>query len=118
MTGSALARVAVTLILLSSILSVWFTFNNVQQPAYAIESQNTWATILGRPDLKDEANSIQQTSNGGYIMAGEVFIDNGIRGTDVWVVKLEADGKVDWEKTYGAKETLGDFQIDEIAQSV
>ncbi len=48
----------------------------------------------------DEAYSIQQTSDGGYIVAGDT--DSFGAGTaDVWVLKLDSDGTVAWQKTYG-----------------
>jgi len=48
----------------------------------------------------DRARSIQQTSDGGYIVAGatESF---GAGDQDFWVLKLDSDGTVSWQKTYG-----------------
>ncbi|HOP95119.1 MAG TPA: Ig-like domain-containing protein [Dictyoglomaceae bacterium] len=48
----------------------------------------------------DWAYSVQQTTDGGYIVAGyTVSIENGY--DDVYVLKLDSDGKLLWEKTYG-----------------
>ena len=47
----------------------------------------------------DIAHSIQQSDDGGYIVAGETD-SFGARGYDVWVLKLNFDGSVNWEKTY------------------
>jgi uncharacterized delta-60 repeat protein len=48
----------------------------------------------------DQASSIQQTSDGGYIVAG--YTDSfGSGGRDFWVLKLNSDGTVSWQKTYG-----------------
>ncbi len=54
----------------------------------------------------DEAHSIQQTSDGGYIVAGYTFSINGNvtgnhGGSDYWIVKLNANGKIIWQKTLG-----------------
>ena len=48
----------------------------------------------------DYAHSIQQTSDGGYIVAGIYRFFRG-RERDIWVLKLNADGSVAWQKTYG-----------------
>src|SRR3990167_6343532 len=48
----------------------------------------------------DEGYSIQQTSDGGHIVAGETR-SFGAGKEDVWVLKLRADGTVEWQKTYG-----------------
>ncbi len=57
---------------------------------------------------EDVANSIIQTLDGGYIIAGysksdEGDITNSIDGSDYWILKLKADGEIDWEKSYGGK---------------
>ena len=46
------------------------------------------------------AYSIRQTSDGGYIMAGETYSFSDDRG-DAWIVKLDDAGTVEWEKRYG-----------------
>jgi uncharacterized delta-60 repeat protein len=48
----------------------------------------------------EEASSIQQTTDGGYIVAGEAQ-STGVGDTDIWVLKLASDGSVEWQKTYG-----------------
>jgi len=55
------------------------------------------------------ANSIQQTSDGGYIFAGFSYSNDGDvsghHGTtefeDGWVVKLNAEGSLLWQKSFG-----------------
>ena len=61
----------------------------------------TWAKTYGG-DYFDWAKSIQQTSDGGYILAGATgsFDSN----TDFLVIKLYANGTVDWIKTYNKDE--------------
>ena len=48
----------------------------------------------------DEASSIQQTLDGGYILAGTTD-SFGAGGGDIWVLKLDSSGNVSWQKTYG-----------------
>ena len=51
--------------------------------------------------MYDYAHSIQQTSDGGYIVAGVTY-SFGVGGMDVWVFKLDGNGNVQWQKTYGS----------------
>lgn len=48
----------------------------------------------------DCARAVRQTSDGGYIVAGSTN-SFGVSGTDAWLVKLDANGVVTWQKTYG-----------------
>ena len=64
-----------------------------------------WQKCLGGSQL-DEAYSSQQTSDGGYIVAGFASSSNGdVVGNhgsyDVWVCKFSAQGVVQWKKAYG-----------------
>jgi hypothetical protein len=49
---------------------------------------------------RDEAHSIQQTSDGGYIVAGSTY-SFGAGDYDFWVLKLKSEGSVAWQKRYG-----------------
>ncbi|MBN2682223.1 MAG: T9SS type A sorting domain-containing protein [Bacteroidales bacterium] len=64
-----------------------------------------WQKCLGGTD-GDYAYSIQQTSNGGYIVAGSTSSNNGDvsgnnGGTDIWIVKLDIIGNLLWQKCFG-----------------
>jgi len=58
-----------------------------------------WAGTYGGSN-NDRAYSIQQTSDGGYIVAGETW-SFGAGGSDIWVLKLSSTGTIDWQHTYG-----------------
>lgn len=65
----------------------------------------SWKKIFGGNN-EDEATSIQQTSDGGYIVAGYSYSNNGnVTGNhgscDYWVVKLSSTGSLVWQKSYG-----------------
>lgn len=64
-----------------------------------------WQKTLGGTD-NEYANSIQQTSDGGYIVSGNTYSNDGdvtgIHGDlDFWVVKLNAVGDIQWQKCLG-----------------
>jgi uncharacterized delta-60 repeat protein len=62
-----------------------------------------WTKTIGGDDDHDEAYSIIQSSDGGYVVAGytESF---GAGGSDFYVVKLDSSGNVQWTKTIGGSE--------------
>ena len=68
-----------------------------------------WGKTYGGTGF-DYGYSIQQTSDGGYIAAGytesndgDVISNNG--GGDSWIIKLDAFGAIEWQKTFGGSLT-------------
>ncbi len=64
-----------------------------------------WQKCLGG-NGNDDGYCIHQTTDGGYIITGGTTSNNydvsGNHGDmDVWVVKLNADGNIVWQKCYG-----------------
>ena len=64
-----------------------------------------WQKCLGGSG-NDWAYSIQQTSNGGYIIGGKTDSHDGDAsgnhgGFDLWVVKLNPVGSIEWQKSLG-----------------
>ncbi|HNJ90106.1 MAG TPA: putative metal-binding motif-containing protein, partial [Chitinophagales bacterium] len=56
----------------------------------------------------DYAQSIQQTNDGGYIVAGvsasvdgDITGHHGINKYDYWIIKLSFAGELEWEKSFG-----------------
>jgi hypothetical protein len=48
----------------------------------------------------DEAHSVVQTNDGGYAIAGHTY-SFGAGRYDYWLVKVDVNGKIQWNKTYG-----------------
>jgi len=61
-----------------------------------------WAKTYGGSGSED-ARSIQQTADGGYIVAGSTA-SSGAGSSDAWVLKLNSNGNVTWQKTYGGSD--------------
>ncbi|MHC4197349.1 MAG: hypothetical protein ACYSRP_05480 [Planctomycetota bacterium] len=59
-----------------------------------------WQMTYGGTDA-DSAKSIQQTNDGGYILAGECDSFRPDVFDDIWLLKLRHDGTIEWQKTYG-----------------
>jgi len=64
-----------------------------------------WQKTFGGSE-DDMANFVQPTTDGGYIIVGYTRSNNGQvtanhGGADVWVIKLDRNGNLEWEKTYG-----------------
>ncbi len=67
--------------------------------------QVEWQKCLGGTSTEN-ASSIFQTSDDGYIMAGKTHSEDGdVSGNhgnwDYWVVKLNSTGSIEWQKTLG-----------------
>jgi hypothetical protein len=77
-----------------------------------------WEKSLGGT-ASDQALSIQQTSDGGYIVAGVSASNDGDvtgnhGGEDYWIVKLDAAGSIQWQNSFGGS---GDEQAFSIQQT-
>ena len=64
-----------------------------------------WQKCLGGSD-DEQASSIKQTSDGGFIVAGKSYSNDGdVSGnhgySDYWIVKLNSSGDIEWQKSFG-----------------
>ncbi len=67
-----------------------------------------WEKSFGGTD-HDFGYEIQQTSDGGYIISGRSDSNDGDLqgnngGFDIWVIKLDFQGNLEWQKNYGGSE--------------
>jgi predicted secreted protein len=69
-----------------------------------------WAKAYGSTSA-DEAYSIQRTKDGGFIVAGNMTIS--MTNTDAWVLKLDPDGNVQWQKVFGGPFTDVAYEVKE-----
>lgn len=83
-----------------------------------------WETTLGGNGY-DCLRSLQQTTDGGYILGGSSTSDIGqdksqpsygsIYSRDYWVVKVDANGSKQWDKTFGGTNSDELFSLQQTA---
>ena len=93
---------------------------NHDYDAYVVKLSKTgnivWAHTYGG-SAYDDFNDIIPTEDGGFIAIGaSMSADGDLTGNhgdeDVWVVKLDANGKIQWQKNYGGiNEDHGNFIV-------
>lgn len=71
---------------------------------FAQAPDTLWTRPYGGSNY-DDGRSVQQTTDGGYIIAGYTLISSG-SNYDVYLIKTDANGDALWTKTYGG--TLDD----------
>jgi len=64
-----------------------------------------WNRTFGGAN-EDIAKSVQETNDGGYIIAGHSY-SYGLGFCDIWIVKTDVNGIEEWNRTYGTD--LWDF---------
>jgi hypothetical protein len=69
-----------------------------------------WERNYGGPS-EEEGYSVQQTTDGGYIIAGVTWAGNG----DVYLVKTDPLGNTMWTRTYGGTDTDYGYSVQQTA---
>ena len=78
-----------------------------------------WQKCFGGSS-EDRAYSVNETSDGGYIIAGESHsIDGDVSGNhgggDIWVIKLDSNGVKQWAHCYGGTEDEFAYSIKQVS---
>ena len=88
---------ALLLILCFAVVSLIAFFNaEHSEPSWVM-----WSQTYGGAE-NDYANSVVQTSDGGYAIAGSTQ-SFGAGNTDFWLVKTDGAGNMKWSRTYGGE---------------
>jgi len=64
-----------------------------------VGASSMWSQTYGGPE-GDSAGAMVQTSDGGYALAGAT-LSFGESPNDFWLIKVDANGNMEWHKTYG-----------------
>ncbi|MCL0088853.1 hypothetical protein M1O54_00565 [Dehalococcoidia bacterium] len=72
-----------------------------------------WCRTFGGPDW-DKAYSVQQTADGGFVIAGTTWsFDAG--GGDFWLIKADPQGNKEWSQTFGGPEEDRAYSVKQTA---
>ena len=72
-----------------------------------------WDRTFGGDDYQT-GYSVRQTSDGGYIIAGETS-SYGAGNNDAWLIKTDQEGYQQWDKTFGGTENDGARSVQQTA---
>ena len=67
-----------------------------------------WERAFGGTGI-EIAYDIAKTNDGGFVVVGNTFSDDGDISknhgeSDIWMIKVDADGNLEWEKTFGGSQ--------------
>jgi hypothetical protein len=77
----------------------YYTGRDLLVVKYFADGTIDWQKTYGGAG-NEEASFIRQTADGGYVVAG-LTNSFGAGQNDIWILKLNPDSSVDWQKTYG-----------------
>ncbi len=69
-----------------------------------------WSRTFGGT-RSDWAEAVQKTSDGGYILAG--LFNSTINRQDAWLIKTDAYGNQQWNRTFGGFDNDGAFDVNQ-----
>jgi hypothetical protein len=76
-----------------------------------MQMEQVWSKSFNSSEV-DGGNSVAKTSDGGYIIAG--FKSNASGDQDAWLIKADANGEIQWDKTFG---TAGQDELTSVLQA-
>lgn len=91
---------------------------------YNTAAEVQWGYRYGNPETYNQLRTISQTLDGGYMLGGYMYSTDGgspveyLQSNDSYLVKIDAAGKLEWEKTYGSVDVFDEAPSMETVTSV
>ena len=75
--------------------------------------EEEWIEIF-KADGDEKGKNIQQTKDGGYLIIGTKTTTSqpGVKNKDIWLIKVDENGKEQWNTTFGGPEDDEGYSID------
>jgi hypothetical protein len=93
--------VIICLTLVNSLILVPSFVSVGENSSYLLSINMEWEKTYGG-DGNDAGDSICETLDGGFFIVGETT-SKGSGDRDIWIIKTDADGNIEWDKTFGGE---------------
>ncbi|MBC8503389.1 MAG: hypothetical protein ISR58_22140 [Anaerolineales bacterium] len=70
------------------------------------DGEYLWSKVIGGPRDERGSYSVNPTNDGGYLLTGTT-LSYGAGRTDLFIVKLDVEGNLDWSKAIGGSDVEG-----------
>lgn len=78
---------------------------DVRLTKYDLNGNQQWNNTFGQKNSSETLNpflsSIKQASDGGYVIASSINLNETNTNSDIWLVKTNEHGQEQWNKTFG-----------------
>jgi hypothetical protein len=96
-----------------------YTFGTATGDLYIIKTDSSgtpvWTRTFGQEGV-DEGNSVMETQDGGYVVAGELYSTQTM-SRDIYLVRMDATGDSLWTKTYGGFDRDVGWSVRQVADA-
>ena len=99
----------IQLMLMLLLIGILALASSIQRANGAEPPATEWTKAYGGAN-SEVARSVIQTSDGGYLLAGETA-SFGVGGKDFWLAKTDASGNMEWNNTYGGASNDMSFSV-------